>query len=69
MKKLLPAVLLAVAFLLSLYLGATQINSFWSALVIPGNMRCLFRVMGYVSKTLDHYVCDIHIYIHVYMYV
>jgi iron complex transport system permease protein len=44
MRKLLPAVLLAVAFLLSLYLGATQINSFWSALVNPGSNEILWQI-------------------------
>ena len=44
MRKLLPAVLLAVAFLLSLYLGATQIDSFWSALVNPGSNEILWQI-------------------------
>jgi iron complex transport system permease protein len=44
MRKLLPAALLAVAFLLSLYLGATQINSFWSALVNPGSNEILWQI-------------------------
>ena len=44
MRKLLPAVLLAVAFLLSLYLGATQIESFWSALVNPGSNEILWQI-------------------------
>ena len=44
MRKLLPAVLVAVAFLLSLYLGATQIDSFWSALVNPGSNEILWQI-------------------------
>ena len=44
MRKLLPAVLVAVAFLLSLYLGATQIESFWSALVNPGSNEILWQI-------------------------
>ncbi|MEN9927172.1 MAG: hypothetical protein RJB27_248 [Actinomycetota bacterium] len=44
MRKLLPAVLLAAAFLLSLYLGATQIDSFWSALVNPGSNEILWQI-------------------------
>jgi iron complex transport system permease protein len=44
MRKLLPAALLAVAFLLSLYLGATQIDSFWSALVNPGSNEILWQI-------------------------
>ena len=44
MRKFLPAVLLAVAFLLSLYLGATQIDSFWSALVNPGSNEILWQI-------------------------
>ena len=44
MRKLLPAVLLAFAFLLSLYLGATQIDSFWSALVNPGSNEILWQI-------------------------
>ena len=44
MRKLLPAALLTVAFLLSLYLGATQIDSFWSALVNPGSNEILWQI-------------------------
>ena len=44
MRKLLPAELLAVAFLISLYLGATQIDSFWSALVNPGSNEILWQI-------------------------
>jgi len=44
MRKLLPTVLLTVAFLFSLYVGATQINSFWSALVNPGSNEILWQI-------------------------
>lgn len=44
MRKLLPTILLTVAFLFSLYVGATQINSFWSALVNPGSNEILWQI-------------------------
>lgn len=44
MKKWLPAVLLAGAFLVSLYVGATQIDNFWSALVNPGSNEILWQI-------------------------
>jgi iron complex transport system permease protein len=44
MKKWLPGILLAAAFLLSLYLGATQIDNFWSALVNPGSNEILWQI-------------------------
>ena len=44
MKKWLPAVLLAVAFLTSLYVGATQIDNFWSAVVNPGSNEILWQI-------------------------
>jgi iron complex transport system permease protein len=43
-KKWLPAVLLAVAFLTSLYVGATQIDNFWSAVVNPGSNEILWQI-------------------------
>ena len=44
MKKWLPAVLLAGAFLISLYVGATQIDNFWSAIVNPGSNEILWQI-------------------------
>lgn len=44
MKKWLPAVLLAGAFLISLYVGATQIENFWSAVVNPGSNEILWQI-------------------------
>jgi len=44
MKKWLPTVLLAGAFVGSLYLGATQIDNFWSALFNPGSNEILWQI-------------------------
>lgn len=44
MKKWLPALLLAVAFIASLYVGAIQIESFWSALFNPGSNEILWQI-------------------------
>ncbi len=44
MKKWLPAVLLAGAFLISLYVGVTQIDNFWSAIVNPGSNEILWQI-------------------------
>jgi iron complex transport system permease protein len=44
MKKWLPTVLLAGAFVGSLYLGATQIDNFWSALFNPGSNEILWHI-------------------------
>ena len=44
MKKWLPAVLLVGAFVGSLYLGATQIDNFWSALFNPGSNEILWQI-------------------------
>jgi iron complex transport system permease protein len=44
MKKWLPAVLLIGAFVGSLYLGATQIDNFWSALFTPGSNEILWQI-------------------------
>jgi iron complex transport system permease protein len=44
MKKWLPGILLAAAFLISLYVGATQINNFWSTLVNPGSNEILWQI-------------------------
>jgi iron complex transport system permease protein len=44
MKKWLPAVALVAAFIGSLYLGATQIDNFWSALFNPGSNEILWQI-------------------------
>lgn len=44
MKKRLPAVLLVGAFVGALYLGATQIDNFWSALFNPGSNEILWQI-------------------------
>jgi iron complex transport system permease protein len=44
MKKWLPAVLLVGAFLSALYLGATQIDNFWSAFFNPGSNEILWQI-------------------------
>ena len=44
MKKWLPAVLLVGAFVGSLYLGATQIENFWSAMFNPGANEILWQI-------------------------
>ena len=44
MKKWIPGVSLAAAFLLSLYLGATQIDNFGTALVNPGSNEILWQI-------------------------
>ena len=44
MKKWLPASFLLAAFVLSLYVGATQIDDFWSALINPGSNEILWQI-------------------------
>lgn len=44
MKKWLPTLLLAGTFILSLYVGATQIDNFWSALIHPGSNEILWQI-------------------------
>jgi len=44
MKKIIPSLLLAAALIASLYLGATQINNFWSALINPGSNEILWQI-------------------------
>jgi iron complex transport system permease protein len=44
MKKWLPALLLAAAFITSLYVGATQIDDFWSALINPSSNEILWQI-------------------------
>jgi iron complex transport system permease protein len=43
-KKWLPAVFLAGAFLTSLYVGASQIDNFWSVIVNPGSNEILWQI-------------------------
>ena len=44
MKKWLPAILLVCALHISLYVGATQIDNFWSALINPGSNEILWQI-------------------------
>ena len=44
MKKLTPAVLLAIATLVAIYVGATHIDNFWSALLSPGSNEILWQI-------------------------
>lgn len=44
MKKWLPALLLVATFISSLYVGATQINGFWSALFNPDSNEILWQI-------------------------
>ena len=44
MKKWLPASFLLAAFVVSLYVGATQIDDFWSALINPGSNDILWEI-------------------------
>ena len=44
MKRWLPALLLAAAFITALYVGATQIDDFWSALITPGSNDILWEI-------------------------
>ena len=44
MKKWLPASFLLAAFVVSSYVGATQIDDFWSALINPGSNEILWQI-------------------------
>ena len=44
MKKLAPAVLLAIATLVAIYVGATHIDNFWSALFSPSSNEILWQI-------------------------
>lgn len=44
MKRWLPALLLAAAFITALYVGATMIDDFWSALMNPGSNEILWQI-------------------------
>jgi iron complex transport system permease protein len=44
MKKLLPAIALVVATFIATYVGAAQIDNFWSALFSPGSNEILWQI-------------------------
>ena len=44
MKRLAPALLLLVATLIAIYVGAAQIDNFWSALISPGSNEILWQI-------------------------
>ena len=44
MKRWLPALLLAAAFITALHVGATQIDDFWSAFITPGSNEILWEI-------------------------
>ena len=44
MKRLAPAVLLVIATLIAVYVGAAQIDNFWSALISPGSNEILWQI-------------------------
>lgn len=44
MKRLAPATLLVFATLIAIYLGAAEIDNFWSALISPGSNEILWQI-------------------------
>ena len=44
MKKVGPAILLVIATFIAIYVGATQINNFWSALLSPSSNEILWQI-------------------------
>ena len=44
MKKVAPAILLVIATFIAVYVGATQINNFWSALLSPSSNEILWQI-------------------------
>ena len=44
MKRFAPAVLLVLATLIAIYVGAAQIDNFWSALISPGSNEILWQI-------------------------
>jgi len=44
MKKLLPAIALVFATFIAIYVGAAQIDNFWSALFSPGSNEILWQI-------------------------
>jgi iron complex transport system permease protein len=43
-KRLAPAVFLVIATLIAVYVGAAQIDDFWSALISPGSNEILWQI-------------------------
>jgi iron complex transport system permease protein len=43
-KRLAPAVFLVIATLIAVYVGAAQIDNFWSALISPGSNEILWQI-------------------------
>jgi iron complex transport system permease protein len=43
-KRLAPATLLVIATLIAVYVGAAQIDNFWSALISPGSNEILWQI-------------------------
>ena len=44
MKRFAPAVLLVLAIFIAIYVGAAQIDNFWSALISPGSNEILWQI-------------------------
>ena len=44
MKRLAPAILLVFATLIAVYVGAAEIENFWSALISPGSNEILWQI-------------------------
>jgi iron complex transport system permease protein len=44
LKRLAPAVFLVIATLIAVYVGAAQIDNFWSALISPGSNEILWQI-------------------------
>ncbi len=44
MKKILPAIALVIATFIAIYVGAAQIDNFWSALFSPGSNEILWQI-------------------------
>lgn len=44
MKRLAPAILLVFATLIAIYVGAAEIDNFWSALISPGSNEILWQI-------------------------
>ena len=44
MKKVAPSILLVLSFFIAIYVGAAQIDNFWSALFSPGSNEILWQI-------------------------
>ena len=44
MRRLAPSLLLVIATLIAIYVGAAQIDNFWSALISPGSNEILWQI-------------------------